>query len=166
MRCRVICKEYYTLYVCILFRYTAQFCSTLAAKFPIDIGGIRSVLEFFISSAAGRNFPGAHTKDYSKGPPQDICRADRKASVTECRGQQQVTQKPRRAGEQPARWVGGLAGGCPCRHPARGSGAGQPLAGPRSPLSSAAADLQSSKTPAARQTLIPCPSGRLSPSFF
>lgn len=77
MRCRVICKEYYTLYVCILFRYTAQFCSTLAAKFPIDIGGIRSVLEFFISSVAGRNFPRAHTKDYSNGPPQDICRAQK-----------------------------------------------------------------------------------------
>lgn len=157
MRCRVICKEYYTLYVCILFRYTAQFCSTLAAKFPIDIGGIRSVLEFFISSAAGRN--------YSNGPPQDICRAQK--------SQRDGVQGPA-AGDAEAQESRGTAcapggraaGGSPCRHPARGSGAGRPLAGPRSPLSSAAADLQSSKTPAARQTLIPCPSGRLSPSFF
>lgn len=125
----------------------------VSAKFPIDMGGIRSVPEFYTFSVVGRSFPRAHTKDYSEGPLRDICRVDRKASVIERRGQQRVTQKPRRAGGQTAHRVGGLARGSRLRHPAWGSGAGQALAGSHSPLRSAAtraAGLQSRETPAVR----------------
>lgn len=111
-----------------LFRYTAHFCSKSVAKFSINIGGVRPAPEMYTFSVAGRNFPGAHAKDYSEGPPRDVCRADRKASVTEYRGQQRLTQKPKRAGD---RLHAGSEGWQP---PAKAPCKGQRAAGSHSPL--------------------------------
>lgn len=155
MRRRVVCKEYYTLNTLCMhpIQVHTSVLFKISGKIPHRYWWNKISSEFYIFSTVARNFPSAHTKDYSEGPLRDICRVDRKVSVIERRGQLWVTQKPRRAGRQTARWAGGLARGSLLRHPARGSSAGQPLAGSHSPLSSeatAAADLQSSKTPSAR----------------
>lgn len=79
--------------------YSAQFCSELVIKFPMNIGGIWSVSEFPGFSMAGKNSPRVHTRDCIAGP----C-VDRKASVIKPK-----VLEARRAGGQTARWVRGPA---------------------------------------------------------
>lgn len=150
MRCRVVCKENYTLNILCMHPIQLSSVQNQWLNSPSILVEYDQFQSFLVFPWQVGISPECTLKLVLKGH----CETSAVQTEKPARSSTGASSRWRRLGEQggqAARCVRGLADPAWC--PMRGSSAGQPLTGSHSPLSSTAtgaADLQSTKIPATR----------------